>query len=471
MSKYKCKLCGHIYDEMVEKVKFDDLPDDWKCPLCGAPKFLFEKMADEEKAAVKKEIVKLADNKIENYLKEYERENEAAEVYMNDIHEMAKTGKPLMSAMSTNLPMASFNDVLILGAQLNPMPLKSTKEVSLQTVIGKKAKKPLIIESPIIISHMSFGALSKEAKIALAKGSAEAKTATSSGEGGILPEEIEAAYGYIFEYVPNKYSVNDDNLKRVSAIEIKIGQGTKPGMGGHLPGSKVTEEIAKIRGKEIGEDIVSPSRFEEIKTKEDLKVLVSDLRVKSEGRPIGIKLAAGHIEEDLEWVTYADPDFITIDGRGGATGSSPKMIRDATSVPTIYALHRTLKYLKKHNLDIDVIITGGLRTSADFAKALAMGATAIAIASAAMMALACQQYRICNSGKCPVGIATQDDILRSRLDVKMSAKRLENYLLAVNEELRMFGQITGHENIHELGLQDIVTTSREISKYTDIKHV
>ena len=193
--------------------------------------------------------------------------------------------------------------------------------------------------------------------------------------------------------------------------------------------------------------------------------------MKSEGRPIGIKLAAGHIEEDLEWVTYADPDFITIDGRGGATGSSPKMIRDATSVPTIYALHRTLKYLKKHNLDIDVIITGGLRTSADFAKALAMGATAIAIASAAMMALACQQYRICNSGKCPVGIATQDDILRSRLDVKMSAKRLENYLLAVNEELRMFGQITGHENIHELGLQDIVTTSREISKYTDINHV
>ena len=475
MSKYKCKLCGHIYDEAVEKVRFEDLPDDWKCPMCGAPKYLFEKLVEEESPLVKEELKVLkentSENKLENYLKDYERNNDSVEGYMKDIHEMAKTGEMIISAMGTNLKMPNFDDVLVMGAQLNPMPLMEEEDVNLQTVIGKKAKQPLVIESPIIISHMSFGALSKEAKEALALGSCNVKTATSSGEGGILPEEFDKAYKYIFEYVPNKYSVTDENLKKVDAIEIKIGQGTKPGMGGMLPGAKVTEKIAEVRGKKPHQDIISPSKFEEINSKEDLKDLVSSLREKSEGRPIGIKLAAGRIEDDLEVACFAEPDFITIDGRGGATGASPKFIRDATSVPTIYALHRARKYLDKHNQDIDLIITGGLRTSADFAKALAMGADAVAIATAAMMAIACQQYRICNSGMCPVGVATQDNKLISRLNVQNSAKRLENYLNVVGEELRVFGRITGHNDVHDLNLNDIRTVNREISKYTDIKHV
>ena len=351
------------------------------------------------------------------------------------------------------------------------MPLFEHEEVSLKTVIGKNAKKPMILETPVFVSHMSFGALSKEAKISLAKGTSRVKTAMCSGEGGILEEEFENSYKYIFEYVPNKYSVNDENLKKVSAIEIKIGQGTKPGMGGHLPGEKVTEEIAKVRGKKIGEDVISPSKFEGIDTKEDLKDLVSMLREKSEGRPIGIKIAAGHIEEDLEFACFAEPDFITIDGRGGATGASPKIIKDATTVPTIYALYRARKYLDEHNKDISLVITGGLRTSADFAKAIAMGADAIAIATAAMIAIACQQYRICNTGKCPVGIATQDENLRKRLHIENSATRLENYFNVVNEELRTFARITGNRNIHDLSNYDIVTTNREISEYTNIKHV
>ncbi len=475
MSKYKCKLCGHIYDEAVEKVKFEDLPDDWKCPMCGAPKYLFEKLVEEESPLVKEELKvlkqKTSENKLENYLKEYERDSDVAESHMKDIHQMAKTGEMIMSAMGTTLKMPNFDDVLIMGAQLNPMPLMEEDDVSLETVIGKKAQKPLVIASPIIISHMSFGALSAKAKEALALGSSRVQTAMSSGEGGILPEEFDKAYKYIFEYVPNKYSVNDDVLKKVDAVEIKIGQGTKPGMGGMLPGAKVTEKIAEVRGKKVGEDIVSPSRFEEINSKEDLKDLVSSLREKSGGRPIGIKLAAGRIEDDLEVACFADPDFITIDGRGGATGASPKFVRDATSVPTIYALHRARKYLDKHGKDIDLIITGGLRTSSDFAKALAMGADAVAIATAAMMAIACQQYRICNNGMCPVGVATQDNELISRLNVESSAKRLENYLNVVNEELKVFGRITGHNNVHDLNLNDIRTINREISKYTDIKHV
>ena len=469
MAKYKCQICGHIYDEEKEGIKFEDLPEDWKCPTCFAPKSMFELV--EEDTTIKEKDEEPKKEELKNYLREYKRDSDEKEKNMEDIHTMAITGKSIISAMGTKLPVTSWNDILILGSPLDKMPLFDDEEVSLKTVIGKNAKKPMVLESPIFVSHMSFGALSKEAKTALAIGTSRVKTAICSGEGGILPEEFENSYQYIFEYVPNKYSVNDENLKKVSAIEIKIGQGTKPGMGGHLPAEKVTEEIAKIRGKNLHEDVISPSKFKEITDKEDLKKLVSELRERSEGRPIGIKIAAGHIEKDLEFACSAKPDFITIDGRGGATGASPKIIKDATTVPTIYALYRARKYLDEHNEDISLVITGGLRTSSDFAKAIAMGADAVAIATAAMIAIGCQQYRSCNSGKCPVGIGTQDPELRKRFHIEESSKRLENYFNVVNEELRTFARITGNDDIHKLSNYDIVTTNNEISKNTNIKHV
>ena len=383
---------------------------------------------------------------------------------------MAVTGKSAIEAMGTQMNMPSWDDILILGAQLNPMPLDEHADVSLRTVIGKKAEKPMVLDMPVYISHMSFGALSKETKIAMAKGSAAVGTAMCSGEGGILPEEKAAAYKYIFEYVPNQYSVTDENLKSADAIEIKIGQGTKPGMGGHLPGSKVTPEIAKLREKPMGEDVISPSKFPDINSPDDLKDLVNDLRTRSEGRPIGIKIAAGRIKKDLEVCVYAEPDFITIDGRGGATGASPAIIRDSTSVPTIYALYRARRYLDSINSDIDLVITGGLRVSSDFAKAIAMGADAVAIASAAMVAAACQQYRICGTGMCPVGMATQDEKLRERLHIEAAAKRVENFLSCSANELRTFGRITGNADIHSLSVDDLCTISREISEHTNIPH-
>ena len=366
--------------------------------------------------------------------------------------------------------MPNWDDILVLGAQLNPMPLDEHAAVNTQTVIGKHAKKPLVLDNPVYISHMSFGALSKETKIALAMGSAMAGSAMCSGEGGILPEEMEAADKYIFEYVPNRYSVTPENLRNADAIEIKIGQGTKPGMGGHLPGGKVTPEIAKIRNKPLGKDVISPSRFPDVETKDDLKALVSELRYASDGRPIGIKIAAGRIEKDLEFCVYAEPDFITIDGRGGATGASPQIIRDSTSVPTIYALHRARKYLDEIHSDIPLVITGGLRVSADFAKAIAMGADAVAVASAALIAAACQQYRICGTGMCPVGVATQDPELRARFKMEAAAKRVGNFLNVTLEELKTFARITGHENLHDLNVEDLCTINKEISDFTDIPH-
>jgi len=317
---------------------------------------------------------------------------------------------------------------------------------------------------------MSFGALSKEAKVSLAKGASLANTAMCSGEGGILPEERYASTKYIFEYVPNLYSVTEENLKNSDAIEIKIGQGTKPGMGGQLPGEKVTKEIAQIRGKEVGQDIHSPSHFPGIKTPSDLKQLIDWLRLESDGRPIGVKIAAGHIEKDLEFISHAMPDFITIDGRGGATGASPKILRDATSVPTIYALYRARKYLDEHDLPIDLIITGGLRVSSDFIKALALGANAIVVATGALIAVGCRKFRICNTGRCPMGIATSDPELRKNLNVDEAAKRVANYLNTSFEELKMFCRITGKKKISELSTRDLITTNKEISDYTNIPH-
>ena len=459
---YRCSICAYIFDEEKEGRPLSSLSE---CPVCKQPLDKFVPVESPKPGPVSApEALSSLDYPADT------KKPDSEYRHMKSIHDMAVSGKSSIEAMGTLMPMPGWDEILVLGAQLDPMPLDEHAEVSLRTVIGKRAAKPMVLDMPVYISHMSFGALSKETKIALAKGSAMAKTAMCSGEGGILPEEMAAAYKYIFEYVPNLYSVTDENLRNSDAIEIKIGQGTKPGMGGHLPAGKVTEEIAAIRNKPMGRDIISPSRFPGINGKEDLKALVSELRRRSGGRPIGIKIAAGRIEQDLAVVLYSGADFVTIDGRGGATGASPAIIRDSTSVPTVYALHRARKFLDSAGSGIELVITGGLRVSSDFAKAIAMGADAVAIASAAMVAAACQQYRICGSGLCPVGVATQDPELRKRLDPDAAAKRLANYLLCSAEELRTFARLSGNSDIHGLGLSDLCTISREISDYTDIAH-
>lgn len=462
MARYKCSVCGYVLDEEQLGKHFGELKE---CPVCGQPASVFEKV---DQGPVQSPQSNRS-NLLEYDLTYMRRDAQCR--YMDAIHQMAVTGETIIEAMGTRMPMPGWDDILILGAQLNPQPLDEKEPVDTTTVIGKHAKKPLVLKNPVYISHMSFGALSREMKVALAKGSAMAGSAMCSGEGGILPEEMAAADKYIFEYVPNRYSVTPENLKNADAIEIKIGQGTKPGMGGHLPGDKVTPEIADIRRKPLGKDIISPSRFEDIRTKEELREMVEQLRFASDGRPIGIKIAAGRIEKDLEYCVFAKPDFITIDGRGGATGASPALVRDATSVPTIYALHRARKYLDQTGEEISLVITGGLRVSSDFAKALAMGADAVAVASAALMAAACQQYRVCDSGKCPVGAATQDVELRKRLKGEAAAQRVANFLNVSLKELMIFARITGHRNLHDLCVEDLCTVNREISEFTNILHV
>jgi glutamate synthase domain-containing protein 2/rubredoxin len=416
-------MCGHIYDDAKEKVKFLDLPNGWVCPACGAPKSLFEVVETELK------VGKSAISDDNDYIKH-----------------LAATGESIVSVGPTEKKLPSWDEILLLAGQLASVPLHDDEAVDTKTVIGKKAKRPLVIDTPVIISHMSYGALTGEAKVALAKGAAAIGSANGSGEGGIYGAEMAAAGKYIFEYVPNLYSVTDENLRAADAVEIKIGQSAKPGLGGHLPAEKVTEEIAKMRGFPVGRDIISPSHFDRLKTRDDLKELVGELREKSGGRPIGVKIAANHIEDDLEFIAYAGADFVTVDGRGGSTGAAPISLKNATGVPTIYALARARKWLDEHKMELDLIITGGLRLPSDMAKALAMGADVVAIATAALVAMSA--------------------------DVELSAdEKLTNFLRATTEEMKMFARVAGRRSVGELCIDDLVTTSLNIATYTDVKHV
>jgi len=472
MAKYRCIVCEYIYDEDKNSSLWMDVPEDYTCPVCGSAKKLHGKIEDAEspsRVSGHTEIVMKSDTDPDDSLL---RTSDDIEAYMADIHQMAETGESITEPMRTRIPMFSWDELLIKGAQLATLPLNKDEQVMTETVIGPGAVKPLVIQMPFFITHMSFGALSSEAKTALAKGSAAVKTAMCSGEGGILPSSIDSAYKYIFEYVPNRYSVTEENLKRVAAIEIKFGQSAKPGMGGHLPGEKVTSEIAEIRNFPPGKSITSPSRFDDIRNREDLKKKILWLREISEGRPIGVKFAAGSIEADLEAALYAEPDFITIDGRAGATGAAPKYVKASTSVPTIFALHRARKFLDENKArNVSLIVTGGVRISADIAKALALGADAVAIGTAALMAIGCQQYRICNTGKCPMGIATQDPTLRSNLNINKAARRLENFLNVTSDELEDFARLTGNQSVHSLSVTDLCTANSEISNHTSIEHV
>jgi glutamate synthase domain-containing protein 2/rubredoxin len=472
--KYVCSVCNYVYDEDAEGVPFDELPDDWTCPVCTAGKEFFEAEGGEgePEAPRKGEGEENEGEGLRDYLAEWRKDSHPLEGDLAMIQEMAITGRSVLEPMRTTKPVISWDEILVLGAQLATLPRNEDEPVTTRTVIGPKAATPMVLDTPVTVSHMSYGALSVEVKLALARGSAAVGTAMCSGEGGIIPESLEAAHRYIFEVVPNRYSVTPENLAAVDAVELKIGQSAKPGLGGHLPGDKVTEAIAEVRGFPPGADIISPARFPDIASADDLRAKIDELREATGGKPIGVKLAAGHIEADLAVALAAGPDFVTIDGRAGATGAAPKAIKDAAAIPTIFALARARRVLDDAGADgVSLIVTGGLRTSSDIVKALAMGADAVALASASLIAAGCQQYRICHTGNCPVGITTQDPELRSRLDIEKSARRVANFLTAVTHELEDFTRLTGHTDVHDLSVRDLRTTSEAIARYTPVAHV
>ena len=478
MAMYRCNVCNVFeYDSEVGSPEGnispgttpDELDDDWRCPVCRSDRTHLQKQPGVTDESVQEEVREFTE---EDPGARLCREPVFIEPHFVEIKTMAGTGRPIIEPMRSANLRVSWDEVLILAAGLARLPRNPDEPVSLRTIIGPKAKQPMELRLPFFVTHMSFGALSREAKVALAKGSAAAGTAIGSGEGGVLDEEKEHAYRYIFEYIPNRYSLTDEYLRTSDAVEIKISQSAKPGMGGMLPGSKATPEIARIRGFPVGHDIHSPARFPDISTPDDLRVKIGELRDRSGGRPVGVKFAAGDIEGDLEVALSAEPDFITIDGRPGGTAAAPKSVKDATSVPSVYAVDRARRYFDEHGVEgISLIVTGGYRISSDIAKALALGADAVALGTAAMIAAGCDQYRLCHTGQCPTGVTTQDPALRERLDIDTGARGVENFFHATGEELEMFCRLCGHSDIHDLTVDDLCTTHSEISAYTRIRHV
>ena len=364
-----------------------------------------------------------------------------------------------------------WDDIQILPAQMANKPLLDNEEVSTKVIIGPKAKRSLELEIPLFVSDMSFGALSREAKIALSKGAEMSGTGICSGEGGMLPEEQEGNSRYFYELASGKFGFGWEKLKKVQAFHFKGGQGAKTGTGGHLPGHKVSAEIAAVRGLKEGEAAISPATFTDIKTAEEFRDFAEAVRDESGGIPIGFKLAASHIEEDIDFAIDAGADYIILDGRGGGTGAAPIILRNHINVPTIPALARARNHLDKVGADdITLIITGGLRVPSDFAKALALGADAVAISNAAIQAIGCLGMRACHTNNCPVGIATQKENLRQRLEIQKSAKQLNNFFEASKELLSVIARACGHSDIGQFGIDDLSTFSHEMHRLTGVRY-
>jgi glutamate synthase domain-containing protein 2 len=376
---------------------------------------------------------------------------------------------PVSSGRGNKIGKVSFNDLVFVPAQLAKRPIDYFREkISSKTVIGKYSKKPIKLETPIIMGAMSFGTLSKEAKIALAKASTIAGTMANTGEGGMLPEEREFSKKLIIQYSTGRFGITEEILKKADAIEIKIGQGAKPGQGGLLPAEKVTEEIAKIRNVPLRKDIHSPAYHLDIKNIDDLKKRIEWLRKITEGVPIILKLGAPD-EKDIELAIKTSPDIIAIDGKGGGTGAAPEAMLNEVGIPTLAVLVKAREILDKLKAKQELWIGGGLNTGGDFAKALALGADAVFCATPLLIAMGCIYCRLCYLGKCPFGITTQDPELRRKLNIETASQNVANFIKNCTEEIKMIAGACGENDIHKLNKGHLRALNSEIAKITKVK--
>lgn len=392
-----------------------------------------------------------------------------------DIKILAEEGRSKIGAMGSLKKMPfSFADLHFIPAQIYKIPLNAEEEVNSEIIIGPKAKRPFRIASPIIISGMSYGAVSKKVRAIISRTALKLRIGFNSGEGGLMEDELKIAAKYMIgQYATGRFGISENKLKRVSAVEIRFGQGAYPGKGSFLPANKINEDVRLARGLKKGEAAKSPAHHMDIMTKKELKEKISYLRKLTGGVPIGAKIGAGNIEKDIEILVNSGIDFIAIDGFGGGTGATDAYVRDNVGLPALAALPRAARVLKKIGAEhkVSLIAGGGLRNSADFAKCLALGANAVYIGTAALIAIGCEQYRICHTGLCPTGITTHNPSLLTQLDIEKGVERLSNFIKISNEEIKEFARITGKNDIIDLKNDDLAALRKDLAELTHTRWI
>lgn len=410
---------------------------------------------------------------------------------IEDIQAKAELGRYRIRGFGTLRPRTwtTFDDLTFIPAGLTRIPLEGYREqCSTRTVLGaRNAAKPLELDIPVMITGMSYGALSFNAKVALARGAKMAGSSTTTGDGGMLPAERENARVLIYEVLPSRYGLNIHHLRQADAIELTIGQGAKPGTGGLLLGSKLSAEIAHMRDLPPGVDQRSPCRHPDFLGPDDMRIKIEELREATDWQvPIFVKLGASRVYDDVKLVAKCGADVVVIDGMEGGTGASPELLQEHTGIPTLAAVCEARAALEEMRLfgEVNLIIAGGIRHGSDAAKALALGADAVYVGTAALIALNCnkplyvEDYHAlgaapyachhCHTGRCPVGITTQDPELVKRLEIDSAAERVANWLHATASEIQILARACGKRDIHDLEPEDLRALTLEASLITGL---
>ncbi len=408
---------------------------------------------------------------------------------MHEIRARAELGRYVMGAFSTKRELPNLDHLTFLPCGLSRLPLEGYRErcVTTTKLGGRFGAKPVELSTPIAISGMSFGALSANAKEALGRAASRVGISTTTGDGGMLPEERRHSNKLIYQITPSHYGNNPDDMRSAEAVEIMAGQGAKPGTGGVLLGQKVSERVAKMRDLPVGVDQRTPGRHPDWIGADDLVHKIEQIREATDWQvPVFVKLGASRVFDDVRLAAKAGADVVVVDGMEGGTGAAPNILLDHTGIPTLAAIVEAREALLDIGLygEVQLVVAGGIRSGVDAAKALALGADAVYLGTATLIALNCnaplyeEDYaalgvrpgtcRHCHTGRCPVGVTTQDPELAARLEVEAATDRVVNFLNAMTMEIQMLARACGKSNVHNLEPEDLRSLSLECEAMTGV---
>jgi glutamate synthase domain-containing protein 2 len=418
---------------------------------------------------------------------------------IDQVHTMAEEGRYEIRGWGAKRELPTFDDLVLLTASASRYPLEGYRErCDTRTVLGtRNASKPIELAIPITIAGMSFGSLSAHAKEALGRAATAVGTSTTTGDGGMTPEERRSSKTLVYQCLPSRYGFNPTDLHQADAIEVVIGQGAKPGGGGMLLGQKVSDRVAGMRTLPAGIDQRSASRHPDWTGPDDLRIKIEELREATGWeKPIYVKLGATRVSNDVKLAVAAGADVVVVDGMQGGTGATQDVFIEHAGIPTLPAVRLAAQALADVAMtdQVQLIVSGGIRSGADVAKALALGADAVSIGVAALLALGCNRssyrskegYRVdasdgyralgtapgrcahCHTGRCPVGITTQDPVLEARLDPDIGAEAVANYLRALTMEVTALARACGKSDVHHLEPEDLAALTVEAAAMAQV---